>query len=178
MTRVPTEVGTQRRIQALMTGSWSLQAIARSSGLRAPQLARALANPATITPKLADDVRAAYDRLWNVEPPRETQTDRDCADAAGVTARLRGWAPPAAWDDDRIDKPRAEPAEGWRRSTRRTVRTADLVEDAEFVRQVGGYEQASVGVVARRLGVTQAALEKALSRQRLTLSAGRELEAG
>ena len=71
-----------------------------------------------------------------------------------------------------------EPMEGWRRSTRRTVRAADLVEDAEFVRQVGGYEQASVGVVARRLGVTQAALEKALSRQRLTLSAGRELEAG
>ena len=177
MTREPTPVGTQRRIQALMTRSWSLHAIARTSGLRAPQLARALENSATITPKLAGNVRAAYDQLWNLEPPRETETDRHLADAAGETARLRGWAPPAAWDDDQIDRPHAEPMEGWRRSTRRTVRAADLVEDAEFVRNVGGYERESVGGVARRLGVTQSALEKALSRQRSAISAGRELEA-
>lgn len=178
MTREPTAAGTQRRIQALMTRSWSLHAIACATGLRAPQLARALEDPATITPRLAADMRAAYDRLWNTEPPRETQADRELADTASQTARLRGWAPPLAWDDDQIDRPGAQPAEGWRRPDRRTLRTADLAEDAEFVRRQGGYDQASLGTVAVRLGVTRAQLDKALSRQRAAQARGRDLEAG
>jgi hypothetical protein len=75
-----------------MNRSWSLQAIARAGGLRAPQLARALENAATITPKLAAQVSATYDLLWDVEPPRATQAERDLADAAGDAAhRERHW---------------------------------------------------------------------------------------
>jgi len=150
-----TAIGTQRRLQALMTRCWSLQAIARAEGLRAPQLARALENPAVITPKLAADVSAAYDRLWNVKPPRQTQAERDLADAAGKAARIRGWAPPLAWDDDQIDRPDAEPEPGWKRSNRTTMRAVDLAENAEFVRSTAGYQQASQGVVAGRLGVSR-----------------------
>src|SRR5215469_18049203 len=97
VTRSPTPIGTQRRLQALMSRAWSLQAIARAGGLRAPQLARALENPRTITPKLANEVSGAYDRLWNAEPPRETQEQREVADAAAKAAKMSGWAPPLAW---------------------------------------------------------------------------------
>lgn len=178
MTRAPTAAGTQRRLQALMARSWSLQTLARTAGLRAPKLARALENPATITPEFASEVRAAYDQLWNREPPRQTQTERELAEAASQTARLRGWAPPLAWDDEQIDNPKAEPSAGWQRSGRKTLRSPDLLEDAEFVRSSGGYQKASVGDVAQRLGVTRAQLEKAISRQRSPRSGGRELEAG
>jgi len=99
----PTAIGTQRRLQALMARGWSLQSLARAEGLRAPQLARALENSAVITPKLAADVSTAYDRLWNADPPRRTEVERQLADAAGEAARIRGWVPPLAWDDDQIE---------------------------------------------------------------------------
>jgi len=142
--RRPTAIGTQRRLRALMTRGWSLQAVARAEGLRAPQLARALENSAVITPKLTAAVSAAYDRLWNAEPPRRTEVERQLADAAGDAARIRGWAPPLAWDDDQIDKPSAEPEPDWERGSRTSMRSADLAEDAEFVRSAGGYERASM----------------------------------
>ena len=156
MSSRPTAIGTQRRLQALMTRGWSLQA----EGLRAPQLARALENSAVITPKVAAGVSAAYDRLWNAEPPRRTEVERQLADAAGDAARIRGWAPPLAWDDDQIDKPGAEPEPGWERGSRTTMRSADLAADAEFVRSAGGYERASLDVVAGRLGISRARLEE------------------
>jgi len=174
----PTAIGTQRRLQALMTQCWSLQAIARAEGLRAPQLARALENRAVIMPKLAADVSAAYDRLWNVESPRQTPAERDLADAAVEAARIRGWAPPLAWDDDQIDKPGAEPEPGWERGSGTSMRSTDLAEDAEFVRSAGGYERASLDVIAGRLGIGRARLEKALSRQRSTEASEHEREAG
>jgi DNA-binding phage protein len=161
-----------------MSRSWSLQAVARAAGLRAPQLARALENPRTITPKLANEVSAAYDRLWNGEPPRETREQRELADAAANVARKGGWAPPLAWDDDQIDRPDGQPVPDWRRSARVTMRSADLSEDADFVRAMGGYADADVGIVAARLGVSRARLEKALSRQRTAVARGEELEPG
>ena len=58
------------------------------------------------------------------------------------------------------------PADGWKRGKGTARRAADLVEDAEFVRETGGYRHAPVGEVAMRLGVTRTALEKALERTR------------
>lgn len=161
-----------------MSRSWSVRAIARAGSLRGPQLERALENPATITPKLAVDVSAAYNHLWDATPPRETQKDRDAADAVAGLARTRGWPPPLAWEDDQIDNPQGRPVADWRRSGRVTIPSADLVEDADFVRTMGGYADADLGVVAMRLGVNKARLEKAISRQRSAQSGGRELEAG
>ncbi len=178
MRREPTPVGTQRRLQALMSRSWSLRAIAQAGGLRAPQLERALENPATITPKLAADVSAAYDRLWDATPPQATQAERDAGEAAADLARTRGWAPPLAWEDDQIDKPGARPVEDWQRSARVSIPSADLAEDADFVRGMGGYAGADVGVVAMRLGVSRARLEKAISRQRSAQRGEHDLEVG
>lgn len=164
--RTPTPAGTQRRLQALMARSWAMQAIAHETGLRAPQLARALENPATITPKLADGVIAAYDQLWDKTPPRATPAQQELAEAAEATAQLRGWAPPLAWDEEHIDDPKAKPAEGWRRRSRTQHRSAELAEDAQFVANTGGSSPTRTRDVAERLGVTAPALQKALSRQR------------
>lgn len=164
--RTPTPAGTQRRLQALMARSWSIKAIAHETGLRAPKLARALENPATITPKLADGVIAAYDKLWDKTPPRDTPAQRELAEAAETVARQRSWAPPAAWDDEHIDDPMAKPAEGWRRRSRTQHRKAELAEDAQFVANTDGSSPTRTRDVAERLGVTTPALQKALSRQR------------
>lgn len=177
MTSEPTPVGTVRRLQALMHQSWSLRAIAGVSGLRAPQLERALENPATITPKLAADVSAAYDWLWDAKPPYASQAERDAGDAAADIARARGWAPPLAWEDDGIDKLDGKPVADWQRRARVNIPSADLVEDADFVRTVGGYADADVGLVATRLGVSRARLERAISRQRSARAGGHEMGA-
>ena len=58
------------------------------------------------------------------------------------------------------------------------MRSADLAEDAEFVRSAGGYEEASLGLIAGRLGISRARLEKALSRQRSAEANEHEREAG
>jgi hypothetical protein len=46
----PTQLGTQRRLQALMARSWSMQAVAGSVGLRAPNLPRHLRTAARSRP--------------------------------------------------------------------------------------------------------------------------------
>jgi len=160
----PSQAGTQRRIRALCARGWSGQAIERATGLPAGSTARALANRRTITPDLASRMAAAYDCLWNRVPPCHTPEERQDADAARAHAGRCGWAPPMAWDDDQIDRPDGRPAVGWKRTSSLT-RSADLVEDAEFVREHGGYRHASVRLVALRLGVTEAQLEKAYSRR-------------
>ena len=78
-----------------------------------------------------------------------------------------------AYDDDTIDLPDGDPGQGWKRTSRTTTRAVDLAEDARWLRQHGGYPHATSAELAMRLGVTKAALEKALAR------AGRdEREAG
>lgn len=129
----PSAAGTQRRLQALMACSWSLEAVAHAEGLRPLQLARALEDPAVITPALAASVSKAYDRLWNAAPPRATGAERERADAAARTAHARGWAPPAAWDDNLIDKPGAVPEPGWERGARVTMRLAAAGEPGNLV---------------------------------------------
>lgn len=78
-----------------------------------------------------------------------------------------------AWDDDIIDQPHGRPAPGWKRPVRSWHRSADLVEDAAFVRQHDGYRNASMGQITERLGVNRAVLAKAHERV-----AAREAETG
>ena len=174
----PTPCGTQRRLQALMTQGWSVPAIAQATGMRSPQLARALEYSGSITPTLAAAVIKAYDQLWDQPPPVVNEQAQERAAASAELARHHGWAPPLAWDDDQIDREDGRPAEGWQPSLRTTRRSKELAEDAQFVRSAGGYREATVRVLAIRLGVNQKQLEKALSRQRAAAAGGRQLELG
>jgi hypothetical protein len=168
----PTPAGTRRRLQALMNRGWSPAALEQAAGLPAAAVSAVVAGRRGA--RLVDrQVAAAYDQLWNQDPPLATPRDRARAAAARTQAERREWPPPMAWDDELIDQPDASPAPGWKPRPTQLRRAADLAEDMAFVREHGGYNQATVQVVAARLGVSPAALEKASSRVR-----AREAEAG
>jgi len=158
--------GTQRRLMALMNRSWAPEAIERATGIPAAEITSALAARHALCPGLAARVGAAYDCLWDKQPRTATRADRELADAASAHAQHLGWPPPLAYDDDLIDLPGGDAAPGWKRSGEPAIRSADLVEDIQFVRDHGGYRYAPLTTVAMRLGLTRDALEKAQARTR------------
>jgi hypothetical protein len=162
----PSAVGAQRRLRALAARSWSPQAIEKETRIPAPLISSALYSRDDITQHFAQTVADAYDRLWNRDPPNPTPEDREACQATALRAARSGWAPPLAWDDDQIDLPGARPERGWKCGNRITRRAVDLVEDAEFVREHGGYQDASVSQVAMRLGIKRDRLEQAYFRAR------------
>ena len=162
----PSAVGTRRRLRALAARSWSPEAIEKETGIPAQLIRRDLDGYDDLVPNLAGAVAAAYDRLWDRAPPAATRADRQAAAATADRAARGGWAPPMAWDDDLIDLPGARPERGWRPGRRVSRRALDLVEDAEFVRQHGGYRDANRSEVAMRLGVRRDRLDQAYVRAR------------
>jgi hypothetical protein len=163
------DLGARRRLRALAARSWSPQAIERATGLPAlvtEAVIRSRRGVSRVNPALAGTVAAAYDQLWDRDPPTETAAQREAAEMTRAHAVSRGWAPPLAWDDDQIDLDDGQPAPEWKPGNRTTRRATDLVEDADFVRQNDGYRDASIGQIAMRLGVTGDCLEHAHIRAR------------
>lgn len=151
--------GTRHRIQALVAGGWS-QAQLAGQLKTPPGHVGTLLRDARVTAATAAAVRELYERLWSQPPPEDDHRTRIAVSRARNYAAAGGWAPPMAWDDEELDNPDGQPAEGWRRSTRTTRPSAELAKDAaELIRQDYTHEQA-----ADRLGVTKAALERALYR--------------
>ncbi|MGH3402779.1 MAG: hypothetical protein ACRDRJ_09785 [Streptosporangiaceae bacterium] len=175
-------MGTRRRLRALAARSWSPRALERETGIPAWVISRELDGCDDLAPNLPAAVAAAYDRLWDRRPPTETAADRQAAGEAAAYAVHKSWAPPLAWDDDLIDLPDAQPEPGWRRGSSTQRRAVDLVEDVEFVRERGGYRDASLEQVAMRLGVSRNRLDVAHRRARRYAArdaasrAGREAE--
>jgi hypothetical protein len=157
-------VGAKRRLRALAARSWSPEAVERAAGIPAPLVRRGL-DGYEITPEVAVAVASAYERLWDRDPPTAGREDREAAEEAQSLAVSRGWAPPMAWDDDQIDLPGGRPAAGWR-PRRQTRRAVDLVEDAEFLREHGGFRDATAREVAIRMGVSRERLDQAYVRAR------------
>lgn len=93
--------GTRRRVQALAWMGWPGEVVAVRAGIR-PSALRTLILPyRRISSAAAARVAAVYDELSHLPGPSTL--------AAGK-ARGLGHAPPAAWDDDTIDDPKARPA--------------------------------------------------------------------
>lgn len=90
--------GTRRRTQALVAIGWPLDDLADRAGVSRRTLTRATTGE-TVTPALAASVATIYEQLsMTVGPSR----------MARLVAARKGWPPPLAWDEDRIDDPRAE----------------------------------------------------------------------
>lgn len=165
----PSAIGARRRLRALAVRSWSPQAIERATGLPSLVTEAVIGSRrgiSRVNPALARTVSAAYDQLWDRDPPTETAAQREAAEMTRAHAVSRGWAPPLAWDDYQIDRDDGQPAPKWKPGNRTTRRATDLVEDAEFVRQNDGYRDASIGQIAMRLGVSRDCLEHAHVRAR------------
>ena len=101
--KITPQVGTARRIRALVALGWTYNAITRETGISATHLS----DIARQTPRgrvgghAATTIRATYDRLSMTRP------DGAYADRARRTAQHLGWPPPLAWDD--IDDPDETP---------------------------------------------------------------------
>lgn len=150
--------GTRRRLQALATQGHPVRAVARILGADESSLGEISRGRGSVTAGLARGVATVYDRLWDQPPPEGTKGERIAAVKTRRHAERQGWAPPLAWDDDTLDDPAAEPAQGWRRT--HINRAADLAaEAAELTAQ--GYTRAQA---AERIGISRAALDKALAR--------------
>jgi hypothetical protein len=168
-----TLAGGQRRVRALMARAWPLEEIARQAGIDTASLERLLAQRKA-APDQVRRIAEVYERLWDQLLPLGTAAQRKAADAALARARRSRWAPPMAWDDDVLDDPAGRPAPGWRPRRSSQYRSANLAEDARFIREHGGYRNATSTQIAARLGVSKSRLDKACRR---TGGAGRETDA-
>lgn len=146
--------GTHRRLQALAAVGWPMSALAPHTGLAPATVSRLLRQP-RLYAATGDAVSRAYNRLWDQRPE-----DHGVTKAAAVRTRRwahgHGWAPPAAWDDDRIDDPGAVPDIG-----DRATRSDALAEDALWLIRTQGYTRASA---AERLGTTRGNVDAAINR--------------
>ena len=91
--------GTRRRLRGLAAVGHSLLAIARDCAVDEETLRLIrIGESRQVTPRVADAVRAGYDRLWSIPGPSTRSIE---------LARRNGWPPPMWWDDDHIEDPRA-----------------------------------------------------------------------
>jgi hypothetical protein len=163
----PTALGVRRRLRALTARSWSPQAIADETGIPAPLISSQLGkNPRHLTPDQRLAIANAYDKIWDHDPPARTRDQHEACELARSRAASRGWAPPQAWDDAQIDHPDGRPSPDWKPRNRTSRRAIDIVEDAQFVRDHGGYRDADNTQIAMRLGVSRDQLDQAYCRAR------------
>jgi hypothetical protein len=163
----PTALGVRRRLRALTARSWSPQALADETGIPAPLISSQLGrNPRDLSPDQRLAIANAYDKIWDRDPPARTRDEREACESARSLAASRGWAPPQAWDDAQIDQPDGRSSSDWKPASRTTRRAVDIVEDAQFVRDHGGYRDADNTQIAMRLGVSRDQLDQAYCRAR------------
>ena len=145
--------GSARRLRALAVNGWSTRNLAARLGHKDPVTVQHIASGKTPTIRLRtkDAIRGLYEELWDKAGPSER---------AASIAEAKGWLPPLAWDDDRIDDPGHEP-EDVRRKALAGGGFGVTMEDIEEAREQG-YETAQQ--VAWRLGVSQSLVAQILSR--------------
>jgi len=153
--------GTRRRLQALVAAGWSQARLAGSLGMTGANFGTMLHSGGQVTAARAGEVRDLYDRMWNRPPPQATRHEKIAASRARSYAAGQGWPVPLGWDEEALDDPHGKPAEGWRRGSRHTHRSADLTEDYRELARREGYTREHA---AARLGVSLTTLENAILR--------------
>jgi hypothetical protein len=157
----------RRRLRALTARSWSPQASADQTGIPKPIVSSLLGgSPRNLSTGQRMAIADAYDKIWDREPPVATRDQREACESARSRAASRGWAPHQAWDDAQIDQPDGRPSPDWKPTNRTSRRAVDIVEDAQFVRDHGGYRDADNTQIAMRLGVSRDQLDQAYCRAR------------
>lgn len=144
--------GTRRRLQALARLGWSVQRLADGSGIDRQRLDGALRGR-DVQARTALAVQRLYDALWDTPPTALTPRQQATIDRTIRRAQAAGWAPPLAWDEDRIDDPDATPTIGHQE---RGIDMDDVIHLARY-----GYTPETI---AQRLGVTWPSLLTAIRR--------------
>ncbi|MEV4438216.1 helix-turn-helix domain-containing protein [Streptomyces sp. NPDC049577] len=148
--------GTRRRIQALVARGWTHRALAPHLGVNELYVGDLAQQPA-VTARLARKVVEVYDLLWDADP-LEHGVSQWSVNRSRALAERRGWAPPMAWDDDRLDDPAARPDLGshWRRWGETQAEIAWLLAAGET----------APNVIAARLNLSESAVQRSLARAR------------
>ena len=107
--------GTMLRLRALHVMGHGSARIARAIGASERVIQRIVRGDVkTVCPALRDAVAGIYDRWWDKQAPAQTRAERAAANAAARRARCGDWCAGAALDDDQLDRPGYQPAQGWR----------------------------------------------------------------
>ena len=152
-------LGMRRRVQALQAIGWSQPRIAAAAGLSDKSLKDSLYRGESVYRSTHEAVTRAYERLSMTLPPENTSQEKRDATYSRTVAKKRGWLPPLAYDDARIDDPTYKPNAG---TDRKLYRTDDLLAEVDHLARAGE----SVERIAQRLGVSVEAIEKARERAR------------
>jgi lambda repressor-like predicted transcriptional regulator len=150
-------IGTRRRIQALVALGWSLSEISREAGYDRSHAALILTRPGPLQQTTANRIAEVYGRLSMTLPPQRTKVEKIDASRSRNLARRKGWLPPLAWDEGAIDDPDHVPPVG---RSEHIYLAAELVAEWDHLRRSGE----SIEQAAPQLGVTVGAIEKALER--------------
>jgi transcriptional regulator with XRE-family HTH domain len=145
-------IGTQRRLRALIALGWTQRQLADRIGCSYAQFGQIVGGRQNkVEYRRAVAVRELYDELWDMPP----NGDQRSITRSRNHASRRGWALPAAWDDDLIDIPEAEPWHG--ESSRRGRIRRVYLDDVEHLRRFGMSDDA----IAEKLGVRRSAIQAA-----------------
>lgn len=93
--------GSRRRVQALAWMGWTSGRVAEAAGISPNSILGLITPGRRISRRNAAAIDAVYRRWAHVQGPSRLVAGK---------ARARGLAPPAAWDEDTIDDPRARPS--------------------------------------------------------------------
>lgn len=148
-------VGAIRRIQALQVLGWSVPVIAERCGINHRQL-YGLDRYPTCYMRTHRTIAEVYEQLADRLPPETTKSERISATRARRHAQRQGWAAPDRWLD--IDDPNEQPDPGYRPVLHRPADETAL--EVDHLLGLG----VSIHQIARQLGVTVGAIEKAASR--------------
>ena len=106
-------IGVTRRLRALNALGYSQQDLADRLGAHYSWICKLMSNGrAQVNPDTVTRIADLYNQL-SMTPGSSERARR--------AARIKGWAPPLAWDDDTIDDPHAQPDGQIRRTDRKTV---------------------------------------------------------
>lgn len=105
-------VGTARRIQALVAVGWSMSKIATAAGVHPSNFVPVAHGRRDVRASTAKAIAELYDAWWDQQPPTSTTPDLIAYRRSLTFAAEHGWVPPLAWDDDEIDDPTATPHTG------------------------------------------------------------------
>ena len=150
--------GTRRRLQALVAIGFPFMRLGEHLPIH-PNQVHYVASGRRVQAKTARAVADLYDQLWNQDPANYGIRPSTSLKVKRY-AEAKGWAPPAAWDDDTIDDPDAQPDLG-----AQTPRYIALAENALELEKGQGYTRQQA---ADRLGVNKEALQQAIGRYRAT----------
>jgi len=141
--------GSIRRLQSLAAIGWPQTELCRRLGLVSPPI---LEPGRLILAGRARAIADLYRQLWDVRGP---------SNSAAIRARRSGAVPPAAWDDDTIDDPRAQPsgaADPAKPASRSRGTHEYIVSEVAFLAAAGETAE----MIARRMQITVGYVESLL----------------